>query len=173
MSGIVVLVGNPKAQSRTLKVAIALAERIARRRDLHVRHIIDLAGISHHVFDWPSEPMSRLTRIVSEAELVVVATPTYKASYTGLLKAFLDRYSRNGLDGVVAVPVMTTSSAEHALAVDYTLTPLLAELGATVPTRGVTFHTRDMPDLYAILDEWVERNDARLATAGARRLQSA
>jgi len=38
-----------------------------------------------------------------------------KASYTGMLKAFFDRYGNNGLAGVTAVPVMTGAWAETAL----------------------------------------------------------
>ena len=55
---------------------------------------------------------------VAAADVVVVASPTYKAAYTGMLKAFLDRYGNNGLAGTVAVPVMTGGWAGHSLAVD-------------------------------------------------------
>ena len=39
--------------------------------------------------------------------MIVAASPTYKATYTGMLKAFFDRYGSNGLAGLVAVPLMT------------------------------------------------------------------
>ena len=54
-----------------------------------------------------------------------------------MLKAFLDRYGSNGLAGVVAVPVMTGGWPGHLLAVEVHLRPVLVELGATVPARGL------------------------------------
>lgn len=85
----------------------------------------------------------------------MIASPTYKASYTGLLKAFLDRYPTNGLAGLTAVPVFTIGGDAHALAVEFTLRPLLVELGASVPTRGLSFATPRFDDRETILDEWI------------------
>ena len=52
-------------------------------------------------------------------------------------KAFLDRYGSNGLAGTVAVPVMTGGWPDHLLAVEVHLPPVLVELGATIPARGL------------------------------------
>ena len=46
----------------------------------------------------------------------MVASPTYKASYTGLLKSFLDWFGTTDLDGVTVVPVMVGAGLQHALA---------------------------------------------------------
>jgi FMN reductase len=53
---------------------------------------------------------------VAASRLLVVASPTYKATCTGLLKAFLDRFPHQGLAGVTAVPLMLGASHAHALA---------------------------------------------------------
>ncbi|WP_017618640.1 NADPH-dependent FMN reductase, partial [Nocardiopsis gilva] len=71
------------------------------------------------------------------SDLLVVASPTYKATYTGLLKVFLDLLPSGGLSGVTAVPVLVMGSPAHTLAVDVHLRPLLLELGAAVPTTGL------------------------------------
>jgi FMN reductase len=68
---------------------------------------------------------------------VIVASPTYKASFTGVLKCFLDQFPTNGLAGVVAIPLMLGAGPRHALAPELTLKPVLVELGATCPTRAV------------------------------------
>ncbi|MEV8610856.1 NAD(P)H-dependent oxidoreductase [Amycolatopsis sp. NPDC051373] len=65
---------------------------------------------SAEIFAWPSEVMSALTERVAGSDLVVIASPTYKATYTGLVKAFLDRYAAGALAGVTAIPVMTGGS---------------------------------------------------------------
>lgn len=141
-----VVVGNPKPQSRTLKVATSLVEHLfaAGSYDLE---IIDLAEHESEIFAWPSEHMAALNASVAESDLVVFASPTYKATYTGLLKAFLDRYPANGLAGVVAIPVLTGADQTHSMGPTHNLAPLLAELGAIVPGRGFYFVASQMDKL--------------------------
>jgi FMN reductase len=91
---------------------------------------------------------------VAAADVAVFASPTYKASYTGMLKAFLDRYGSNGLAGVLAVPVMTGGWAGHTLAVEVHLRPVLVELGATVPARGLYVTEPELADVDAAIAGW-------------------
>lgn len=135
---VTVLVGNPKQGSRTRLVAERLVAQLF--TDRAALETIDLAEFATQVFDWPSDTMQRLTQTVSESDVVVIASPTYKASYTGLLKAFLDRYPANGLAGVVAVPLFTGADQTHSMAPDVNLVPLLLELGAVVPGRGLYYN---------------------------------
>ena len=99
-----VVLGNPKPGSRTLTVAVELARALLGSAE-HSFRVIDLADYSDRVFSWPSDEMAELNAVVAESDLVIFGSPTYKATYTGLLKAFLDRYPTNGLQGVVAIPV--------------------------------------------------------------------
>ena len=130
--GTVVLVGNPKPASRTLAAAQYLAGQLSGRdADL----VVDLATLGPALLDWRDPQVDELVRRVGEAELVVVASPTYKATYTGLLKLFLDRFPAGSLTGL-AVPLMLGAGPTHALAPELSLRPLLAELGATT-LRGL------------------------------------
>ena len=76
----------------------------------------------------------------------MVASPTYKATYTGLLKLFLDQIGTGDLAGVVAVPLMLGAGPGHALAPDLLLKPVLVELGATTPTQGLYLIDRAWDD---------------------------
>ena len=67
---------------------------------------------------------------VAWADLVLVATPIYKAAYSGLLKAFLDLLPSDGLRGKTILPLATGGSLAHLLAIDYALKPVLSALGA-------------------------------------------
>lgn len=67
---------------------------------------------------------------VAAADALIVATPVYKASYTGLLKAFLDLLPQSGLAGKTVLPLATGGSLAHVLAIDYALRPVLTALGA-------------------------------------------
>lgn len=153
-----VLVGNPKAESRTLQVAETLAEEIAAVLNVERRPSIDLALYAQHMFEWPCDLMAELNEVVATSDLVIVASPTYKATYTGLLKSFLDRYPNCGLAGVTAIPVMTGASQMHAMAVDTGLRSLLVELGASVPTRGMYFQMSQMATLREDVKSWVAEN---------------
>ena len=129
---VAVVVGNPKARSRTYEAALSLADRLG-GADL----VVDLADHAGELFDWGSETVGALVEEVAASLVVIVASPTYKGTYTGLLKAFLDRFPHQGLGGVTAVPLMLGASPAHTLAVDHGLRPLLVELGASVPTSGL------------------------------------
>ncbi|XVV16487.1 NAD(P)H-dependent oxidoreductase [Actinoplanes sp. CA-131856] len=151
---ITVLVGNPKPLSRTR----ATAEAVADLFESDDRLVFDLADHAGRLFTWPEPEIDELTARVAGSDLLIVASPTYKATYTGLLKAFLDRYGTNGLAGVTAVPVMTGAAPDHALAVEAYLRPLLVELGASVPTRGLYMVMSRMDALTDIVEEWGKAN---------------
>lgn len=153
---VTVLVGNPKPDSRTLKLANAVADRLSDAGDQRV--VIDLADCVNDLFKWPSIEMEDLSNQVASSDILVVASPTYKATYTGLLKSFLDRYGKDGLGGVLAVPVMSGADATHTLAPELGLRPLLVELGAYVPTRSLYFSMPNMDRIDEVLDAWVEEN---------------
>ncbi len=105
---------------------------------------------------------------VGRADLVVFASPTFKASYAGLLKLFLDQFdTATGLEGGVAVPLILGAGPAHALAPELLLKPVLVELGATCPTQGLY----QLDGQYATddsLPRWVDRWGSSVAAALAR-----
>lgn len=143
-----VVVGNPKPASRTLAAATHVARELTGSEpDL----VVDLATLGTAVLDWSDADISALVEQVGAADLVIVASPTYKGTYTGLLKVFLDRFAGGtGLRGL-AVPLLLGASPAHSLAPELTLRPILTELGATVPGRGLYVIDRDHenPEAYA------------------------
>jgi FMN reductase len=160
---IAVVVGNPKAGSRTLRVAQATADILVDRLvdayelgDNTERFVVDLAEMAGELFDYPSQTIDDLLATVATSDLVIVASPTYKATYTGLLKVFFDRYGNNGLAGTVGVPVMTGAAPIHALAPELHLRPLLVELGATTPTRGLYVTEAQFDDLDGVIGAWAD-----------------
>jgi FMN reductase len=156
-----ILVGNPKAQSRTLKIAETVLDKLLEPGTYSTR-VIDLAEYSSHIFEWPSPEMSELNQAVADSDLLIVASPTYKATYTGLLKGFLDRYAANGLRGVTAIPIMTGADLGHSMAPDVNLRPLLVELGASVPSKGLFFVMSQMDHMEEIVGDWAAENVAVL-----------
>jgi len=170
MSSIAVLVGNPQPASRTRLVAEELAQQLAGLSGARVEATIDLADVADSLFRFPDAAIDALLERVAGADVLIVASPTYKATYTGLLKAFLDRYGAGGLAGVTAVPLLTIGGPGHALAVEHGLRPLLVELGASTPTRGLAFPAGDTDRREEIIGAFLEGEWPRLAPAlGASR----
>jgi len=150
------IVGNPKAQSRTLRVGTVVARAIASDAGWDDPHVIDLAELAPHLFDWESNAVKEELEQVASSDLVIVASPTFKGTYTGLLKAFFDHYQTNALSSTVAIPVMTGAAPVHSLAVEVHLRPLLVELGASVPTRGLYVTEGQFDVLDNVVDAWCE-----------------
>jgi len=162
-----VVVGNPKPASRTLTAALHVAGAAAEAAGLAdaPQLTLDLAELGSELFDWSSGRVRQAVDDVRSCTLAVVASPTYKASFTGLLKAFLDWFATSDLSGVAVVPLMVGAGPQHALAVEVHLRPVLVELGASLPTRGL-YVTEDRLDaLDEVLASWLVEAGPRLRAA--------
>lgn len=158
-----IVVGNPKPRSRTYQAAGMVAERLTGRRpDIAV----DLVDLGAALLDWSDRGTADLVDELRGADLVVFASPTFKASYTGLLKLFLDRIDGGALAGVTAVPLMLGGHWRHALAPELLLKPVLVELGATCPTSGLFLLDREY-EASQTLDTWLERSLPQVAATAA------
>lgn len=162
-----VVVGNPKPASRTFQAARHLAEQLT---GVAPDPAVDLAAFGAGLLDWSDAEVAEAVERVSGLDLVVFASPTYKASFTGLLKLFLDRFPGNALDGVVAIPLMLGAGPGHALAPEVFLKPVLAELGATLPTRAL-YVLDSAYDDPAAFEPWLAVSRDRVAAALAPRPQ--
>jgi FMN reductase len=160
---IAVVTGNPKAASRTLEAAKVVAERLG---DPAPTVVVDIVDLGAGLLGWGDPEVAKAVEAVQGSKVVVVASPTYKATYTGLLKLFLDQFPSNGLAGVVAVPLMLGAGPGHALAPELLLKPVLVELGATCPTRGLYLLDSDYEHA-DLLEQWlVAAQPQILAAAG-------
>lgn len=138
MLDVVTIAGSPSAPSRSATVL-----QYARDR-LHARGLVT-APIS--VRDLPAKDLIQGRtddpRVragfdqIAEARGVIVATPVYKAAYSGVLKAFLDLLPGGALTDKIVLPIATGGSLAHLLALEYALKPVLAALGACHVLSGV------------------------------------
>ncbi|MDL1900352.1 NADPH-dependent FMN reductase [Anaerolineae bacterium CFX9] len=158
MSSILLVAGSPSAPSRTAAL-LDYASRYLDQRSfvtetLHVRDL-DATELIYGKFDGAS--IVPAVQQVASAAGIVVATPVYKAAYTGVLKTFLDLLPHHALAGKVVLPIALGGSYAHSLVIDYALRPVLAALGAAHVTDG----------LY-LLDKQIEHEMGRfLGFAGA------
>ncbi|GEK21087.1 NADPH-dependent FMN reductase [Cellulomonas xylanilytica] len=152
---VVVLSGNPRTSSRTTTAAVHVAQETARRLGAEQPvQTVELARFAAEILAEAHPTADAALGTVARATVLVVATPVYKASYTGLLKAFLDLYGPGGLSGVVAVPLVVSGNPAHALVGEVHLRPLLVELGAVVPTPSLTLVESQLTDLEPVVERW-------------------
>ena len=103
--------------------------------------------VSYQVRDFPAEDLLHarfdspkvidLLQQVANADGLVIATPVYKASFSGALKTVLDLLPERALAHKVVLPMATGGSIAHMLAVDYALKPVLSALKAQEMLHGI------------------------------------
>ena len=128
----------PPASSRSrtlLELALAALERQAAGPS----RLIDLAQLPSDALLGRRQDQAVTDAIqgVLDAGIVVVSTPVYRATYSGLLKVFFDLLPQDALAKKVAIPIATGGGPGHLLAIDHGLRPLLASVGALVVANGV------------------------------------
>ena len=69
--------------------------------------------------------------------MLIIATPVYKASFSGALKTLLDLFPERALEGKVVLPFATGGTIAHMLAVAYSPQPVLTALKAQEILHGV------------------------------------
>jgi FMN reductase len=138
MANILSIAGNPTNPSRTyglLNYANAILQQEGFHTDTIAVRDFSAEDLVYGRYDSPNlEPVKAL---LNNADGVIVATPIYKAAYTGLLKAFLDLLPQKAFEGKVVLPIATGGTIAHLLAIDYALKPVLSELKARHILGGV------------------------------------
>jgi len=161
------LVGNPKIGSRTLHVAEEVTRQVGAWIETQgvtiANGTVDIAELGAGLLEWEDKAVNDVLQKIAECRLLDVASPTNKATYTGLLKLLLDRIPMEGLAGHVAIPVMVAAAPIHVLAVETHLRPVLVELGACCPTRGLVVLESKLGELAEVVAKWLDAAKPMLA----------
>lgn len=135
---VLLIAGSPSERSRSAALLDAVAQRLqfrgVRTERLQIR---DLSPQALILADFGNPSISHALGRVARADVVVVATPVYKAAYSGVLKVFLDLLPQNALADKTVLPLATGGSPNHMLALDYALRPVLQSLGAKQILSGI------------------------------------
>lgn len=135
---ILLVAGSPSERSRSAALLDAVAQRlIARGAHVERLHIRDLPPQALLLADAAHRGVAGAIDQVRRASALVVATPVYKAAYSGVLKVFLDLLPQTALKDKTVLPLATGGSPHHMLALDYALRPVLQSLAARHILPGV------------------------------------
>ncbi|MBD1550005.1 NADPH-dependent FMN reductase [Pseudomonas typographi] len=135
---VVALGGSPSTRSRSgvllERAKLALQGKGVEVVTFQVRDF-DPQDLLHARFNSPA--VCHFLETVANADGLVVATPVYKAAYSGALKTMIDLLPERALAHKVVLPIATGGSIAHMLAVDYALKPVLAALKAQEMLQGI------------------------------------
>lgn len=113
-----------------------------------VVEVVDVRDVAHDVTNnvltgFASPELQVRLDAIAEADALVVATPVYAASYSGLFKMLVDVLPKDALRDTPVLLGATGGTARHSLAIDHALRPLFAHLGALVAPVAVFAASED------------------------------
>ncbi|MET9412529.1 FMN reductase [Streptomyces sp. NPDC002935] len=128
------------------RLAAATAGRVSGPVDLRVVELRDLAVEIAHNFTngFPGRALSAAIDDVTSADGLIVVTPVFSASYSGLFKSFFDVLDKDALAGKPVLIAATGGTGRHSLVLEHALRPLFAYLRAVIVPTGV----------YAASEDW-------------------
>jgi FMN reductase len=168
MSKVVIINGSPSLTSR-LNGMIQYVEQRLLQAGIEIEHIqvAELPSEDLIKTKFDSEAILHANKKVEEAEGIIIASPVYKAAYTGVLKAYLDLLPQKGLLGKIILPLFIGGTIAHLLSIDYALKPVLSALGGRYILGGVyavdTWITRNEQEGYSLSEDLLYRLDEAVA----------
>ena len=123
----VAISGSPRAPSKSKTLAELMLQSLARAGC--ATDMIDIAELPADALAAraATAQMDAAIAAVGAAHIVVAASPTYRALYTGVMKCFFDLMPHAHLAGKICVPIQTAASPQHFLAIEYGMRPALRQ----------------------------------------------
>lgn len=161
---IVGLSGSLRSPSRTAALTRTILEKLSAHPgvDTHLISVLDLVPYLGQTLDYDPlpAPVADAYQHLYEADVILLATPVYKASYSGILKHFLDLIPPQNLKGKTGIVAATGGTERHALVLDHQLRPLFSFFGVQTLPTGIYLKDTDFVKVS-------DGNDYRLENAEA------
>lgn len=155
--------GSPTSPSRTSVLVAAVASALASRLGGEAT-LIELGPLLGELGAGPfrgdlGPAVREALDAVEAADVVVVGSPAYRATYTGLFKLFFDHVGQYSLQDTPVVLTATGGSDRHALLVEHQMRPLFGFFQALTLPLGIYGNQDDFTDYRITSDELLERID--------------
>ncbi|WP_296137197.1 CE1759 family FMN reductase [uncultured Tessaracoccus sp.] len=110
--------------------------------------VVELRDHAHAIVDtmltgFPTGEFADVVERVTDADALIVVTPTFSAGMAGLVKSFFDVIEQDSLRGMPVLLAATGGTERHSLVIDHALRPLFAYFGAEPIPTGVYAATSD------------------------------
>ncbi|WP_169077231.1 FMN reductase [Microcella alkalica] len=162
--------GSTHAPSKTTALVSSILDVVARDRADVATHLVEVDRIGPGLAGTvrrdalPASVQLELERIES-ADLLVVASPVYRASYTGLFKHLFDFVEQYALVGTPVLLAATGGSERHGLMIEHQLRPLFSFFQSLTLPNGVYASDADFTDYRITSDELQQRIETAVARA--------
>lgn len=168
--------GSPRLHSRTAALTDAVAQAIVERISIE-RRDIPLSLFGHEILsgltrDRISAAGEDVCRVVQHADLLIVASPVYRASYTGILKHLFDLVDKDVMRGRSAVLVATGGTPLHGLVMEHQFRPLMGFFGIHTAPTTVYGLEADFTGQYEVSSLYLKERLARAADEAVDLLRS-
>ncbi|WEK55287.1 MAG: NADPH-dependent FMN reductase [Candidatus Cohnella colombiensis] len=138
MARVLIISGSPTANSRLHGLTQYSEQRLQDfGHEVETLFVADLPAEDLIKANFAGPEIVKAVAAVDRADAVIIASPVYKASFTGVLKTFLDLLPQKGLQSKLVLPLFIGGSIAHLLAIDYALKPVVSALGGTHILQGV------------------------------------
>ncbi|WP_243355806.1 NADPH-dependent FMN reductase [Bacillus litorisediminis] len=150
MINIVILCGSPSEKSTT-NIVLQYLQDSLENEGHQITHfsVLDFSPADLAYGHYNSPKVRESSNIIENADGIIIGSPVNKASYTGVLKAFLDLLPEGVFKDKPVLPIMVGGSPAHLLAIDFALKPLITTLKGK-PCQGIY-----------ILNSHVDKTDQR------------
>ncbi|MFE7795577.1 FMN reductase [Streptomyces sp. NPDC057460] len=143
-------------------------DELAAQRHTVPTEVVELRELArevanHLVTGFPPSRLAAAIDAVTEADGLIVVTPVFTASYSGLFKSFFDLIDPDALTGKPVLIAATGGTARHSLVLEHALRPLFAYLRAAVVPTAVYAASEDWGSGG---DEYTDGLPARIRRAG-------
>ncbi|MCK6212055.1 FMN reductase [Georgenia sp. EYE_87] len=131
----------------------AVAELQARGVSATVENV-ELRDVAHEIVNamltgFPTGALREVLEKVTAADGLVLVTPLFTTTYSGLFKSFVDILDKDSLTDMPILLGATGGTPRHSLALEYSVRPLFTYLRADVATTSV----------FAATDDWAGEAD--------------
>ncbi|WP_017729252.1 NADPH-dependent FMN reductase [Halalkalibacterium ligniniphilum] len=141
MSRILIVSGSPNKTSRLRGLnEYAFQYLLEKGFSISILDVIDIPAENLVLAQFDSEAVKSATQKVEEADAIIFTIFTsqvYKASYTGVLKTFLDLLPQRGLEDKVVLPFVLGGTLAHFLTIQYSFHPVFSTLAAEHILQGI------------------------------------
>ncbi|MFH8252813.1 NAD(P)H-dependent oxidoreductase [Microbacterium sp. B2969] len=142
--------GSLHAPGFTTVLLEGIVSRIARERDVDAE-VVELSALARDIASAltggeRTAALELALERLGRSDLVVVGTPIYRGSYTGLFKSFFDLVHQDALEGVPVILAAGGGNDQHTLAIDHELRPLFAFFRALTAPVGIYARPGDYAD---------------------------
>ncbi|HFU6424484.1 TPA: NADPH-dependent FMN reductase [Listeria monocytogenes] len=137
MGKVTIIAGGIKTESRLTELTqLAANELVTNGLEVNIIEVHKINAEALVTADFAHSDIQLANSEIESSSGVIIATPIFKAAYSGVLKAYLDLLPLKALKGKVVLPLGLGGSNGHLLALQYALDPVLKELGAETILKG-------------------------------------